>query len=137
MADLDAIVRHSGVKEEDLLRECPREIRIKIALKLTDWKVFGHILGLSKEKLSSIERDNKSEDERKIALLDSWYEKESRNATSLKLAKGLRDHDRGDLITHLCELTIIESKSDQGWSVTEKVEAAGISKHILYNTDVI
>ena len=135
MADLDAIIRHSGLQKQALLRECPREIRIRIALKLTGWKVLGHILGLSKETLASIEVDNQSEEERKIALLDSWHEKESANATILKLAEGLRDHSRGDLISYLFNLTqshgsLTELGSDSRHSVhsvMEEVQAGGIA----------
>ena len=101
---LTDIFDHCELKKGDLEGECPREIRINIALKLTDWRVFGNILLLPKEKLASIDAANQSEDHKKITLLESWHEKESKQATSLMLAKKLYEHNRGDLVTHLCEL---------------------------------
>ena len=101
---LTDIFDHCEIKKEDLEGECPREIRINIALKLTDWRVFGSILLLPKEKLASIDAANQSEDHKKITVLECWHEKESKRATSLMLAKKLYDHNRGDLVTHLCEL---------------------------------
>ena len=47
----------------DLEWECPRAIGIKTAVKIVDWKVFGAFLGLSLEKVASIdaEQANKRE----------------------------------------------------------------------------
>ena len=133
MTDLEEILQRNGLSRTGLQRECPRETRVKIALKVTDWKVFGHIIGLSRERIVSVERENSTEDQRKVALLESWYEKDSKNATSLKLAEALRDHQRGDLIDHLCQLTVmcIGSESDNGFSQAPKSEttAAGIKEY--------
>ena len=108
---LTDIFDHCELKRRDLERECPREIRINIALKLTDWRVFGNILLLPKEKLASIDAANQSEDQKKITLLESWHEKESKRATSLMLAKKLYEHNRGDLVTRLCELVKLHLKT--------------------------
>ena len=128
MTDLEEILERNGLSKTDLQRECPRDTRVKIALKITDWKSFGHIIGLPKEKIFSVEIENSTEDQRKIALLDSWHEKDSKNATSLRLVEGLRDHQRGDLINDLCQLTLMStgSKSDGGVIHTPvaKAEAA-------------
>ena len=102
MTTLDDILIHCGLEKRDLVAECPREIRIKLAVKLIDWKVFGAFLGFPPEKLASIDAENRTEDQRKIALLDSWHERESEDATSLKLAEVLYERNRRDLVSYLC-----------------------------------
>ena len=103
MASLAELLGHYRLRETDLEWECPREMRIKIALKLVDWKVFGAFLGFPPEKVASIDAEHRTEDQRKIALLDSWYEREGEDATCLKLAKVLYDRNRRDLICHLAK----------------------------------
>lgn len=109
MASLAEIVGHYGLEKRDLELECPREIRIKVAVKLIDWKVFGAFLGFPSEKLASIDAENRTEDQRKIALLDSWHERENEDATCLKLAEVLYDRNSRDLVSQLCELTKLHS----------------------------
>ena len=109
---LTDIFDHCELKKGDLERECPREIRVNIALKLTDWRVFGNILLIPKEKLASIDQENQSEDQKKIILLESWHEKESKRATCLMLANKLNIHNRGDLVAHLCELIKSHRKTE-------------------------
>ena len=105
-ANLEEIFGRCGLKKENLLGEFQREIRNKIALKLTDWKVFGNILLIPKERLASIDAENQTEEQKKIAILDSWHERESKDATSFKLAEKLYEHNRRDLVTDLCNFVI-------------------------------
>ena len=129
------ILDHHSLKKHDLLGECPRETRIKIALKLTNWKVFGYILLLPREILASIDADNQTEDLKKIALLDSWYEIECKDATSLKLAEKLYEHNRRDLVTHLCELVKSHSHTEQMLDIDTqaKAETASMNSTIIFN----
>ena len=93
-ASLAELLGHYDLRTTDLEWECPREIRIKIAVKLVDWKVFSAFLGFPPEKVASIDAEHRTEDQRKIALLDSWHEREGEYATCLKLAKVLYDRNR-------------------------------------------
>ena len=113
MTTLDDILIHCGLEKKDLVGECPRDIRIKLAVKLVDWKVFGAFLGFPPEKLASIDTENRTEDQRKIALLDSWHERESEDATSLKLAEVLYERNRRDLVSYLCH-ELVELADRQG-----------------------
>ena len=136
-ASLGEMLDLYSLKKEDLLRECPREIRIGIALKLTDWKVFGNILLIPKETLAAIDAQNQTEEQKKIALLDSWHERASKYATNIKLAEKLYQHNRRDLVTHLCELLkshMIEPKPAESKNVAvsdpmleEQTHSAGIT----------
>ena len=108
---MEEILVRCSLKKDDLKSECPREILTKIALKITDWKVFGNILSIPKETIKSIEVGNGTEEQRRIAILNSWHERESRSATSFILAEKLYEHDRRDLVTELCEL--VKSSTEQ------------------------
>ena len=112
---LPDIFNRFDLETKDLILECPRIIRNKVAVKLIDWKVFGAFLGFPPEKLASIDVECHSEDERKIALLDCWHEREGEDATCLRLAEVLYDRNRRDLVCYLCELT----KTHQRASVSE------------------
>ena len=94
---------------------CPREVRDRIALKLEDWKMVGRFLKLPAEKLTAIEVDNKTEEYRRVALLDDWEKREGNGATYLKLAEALHHRGRSDLVKLLCDelksiATSMESK---------------------------
>ena len=100
---LEDLISHHGLKVKDLWLECPRRIMDKIALKLTDWKIAGRFFDLPREKLAAIERDNDTEEQRRVALLDAWGEREGKGATCIKLAEVLHQRERGDLVGLLCD----------------------------------
>ena len=99
---LEEILSSYELDETDLEGKCPMDIRLNIATKLTDWRMVGHYLGFPAEKLHSIACDYSTEDQRKVALLDSWSEREGRRASCLKLATVLHDRERADLVELLC-----------------------------------
>ena len=100
---LEDILSHHGLDEKDLERECPRDTRDTIALKIIDWKMAGRYLGFPAEKLAAIDRENDTEDQRRVTLLDSWGKREGRGASFLKLAVVLHRRERADLVELLCE----------------------------------
>ena len=99
---LEDILSRHGLKEKDLERECPRDIRHRIAAKIIDWKMVGYFLEFPAEKLAAIDRENDTEDQRKVVLLDSWGKREGRKASFLKLATVLHRRERADLVELLC-----------------------------------
>ena len=128
------ILDHYSLVTQDLTKECPREIRIKIALKLKDWKVFGNILLIPKEILASIDAGNRTEDQKKIALFDSWHEVESKDATSLRLAEKLCEHNRRDLVCYLCELIQSHTKPKESKVLDVQADCVGmILVHLSLN----
>ena len=124
---LGEILDNHKLQKQDLIGECPRKIRNKIALKLMDWKVFGHILLIPKETLVSIDADNHTEEQKRIALLDSWHQREGEDATHFKLAEKLYEHNRRDLVNHLCELIVAGFLStDSRIALDTQVNSAGM-----------
>lgn len=99
---LEEILSQHDLKREDLERECPKDTRLEIALKLTDWKITGRYLGIPEEKLVAIERDNNSEEDRRIALLEVWNQREDERATYIQLMSALSNQGRQDLVNFLC-----------------------------------
>ena len=100
---LEDLISHYGLKKKDLRFVCPRRVRDRIATKLIDWKIAGRFFDFPREKLAAIERDNDTEEQRRIALLDAWGEREGKGATCFKLAEVLHQRERGDLVGLLCD----------------------------------
>ena len=114
MAELNLkdIVARCGLTKERLQEECSQEVALKIATKLDDWKMVGHYLGIPPEKLKAIELENNTEDQRRVASLDTWRKGEGRNASYWKLANALNEHRRRDLVELLCKAMVSNSAEE-------------------------
>ena len=111
---LEEVLSQYGLKRKDLEAVCPRDVRNKVAVELIDWKMVGHCFDFSRAKLEAIDRENQTEDQRKVALLDAWGESEGKGATYFKLAEILHRRGRRDLVQMLCdELQFIALKSKE------------------------
>lgn len=119
---LEDIVSRCELAREKLQEECSREIVLKIALKLEDWKVVGHFLCIPPRNLKAIERENDTEDQRKIAMLDIRKKREGKAATYMKLFNALCQCGRKDLVESLCK-AVNESVSSADESSTDSVSA--------------
>ena len=107
---LEEILSRHGLEKKDLERSYSARVRPKIADLLDDWKMVGYTLGFSWRKLIDIEVENHKEEHRRVALLDSWEQREGRAATYLKLAEALYSRKGVDLVERFCEIM----KSDRG-----------------------
>ena len=101
---LEQILSTYEVEGGHLNRECPRVVAIKIAEKVLDWKMLGYVLGLPREKVLAIDRDNQTEDQRKVAMFDEWKSFKGSDSTYLKLAEALCVRNRIDIVELLCNL---------------------------------
>ena len=100
---LEEILSRHGFKEEDLDRECPRDIRDDIAVELgADWEMIGRYLEFSLDELRDINRENSSQEMCRVSLLEAWHKREGRGATFLKLARAFHRRKRRDLVDLLC-----------------------------------
>ena len=68
LPSLNDILSQYDIAEEDLNKECSGDIRYII-----DWQVTGYCLDIPKEKIAAIHVDKKTEEQRRIALLDTWH----------------------------------------------------------------
>ena len=99
----EEILSRHGFKEEDLHRECPRDIRYEIAVELgADWEMIGCSLKFSSDEVRDISRENSSQEMCRVSLLDAWHKREGRGATFLKLARAFHQQKRRDLVDLLC-----------------------------------
>jgi hypothetical protein len=102
---VDDVISRWELKKEDLNKECTlTNDMLKIINKITDWKVIGTYLGIPTEKLVSIEEENRTEEQRRIAVLKTWKEREGSRATYLKLVATFNLKGRNDLIEDICRM---------------------------------
>ena len=99
---LDEILSCHGIQREDVNRECSQDIRYEISIKIVNWKMVGYYLGVPEEQLAAIQVDNNTEQERRVALLNTWHQAQGSQATYLSLMMALYQHHRCDLVELLC-----------------------------------
>jgi hypothetical protein len=97
-------ISRCDLKIEYLQEECPRKVRLEIAERLTDWEMVGRYLDLSEQELTAVERENHTEAQRRVAMLETWHKREGKDATHLRLANALLRHGRKDLVELLCQI---------------------------------
>ena len=95
---------HHGLKETDLDKECSQSIRNDIATKIINWKMIGHHLGIPDEKLVAIQRDNDTDEERRVDLLNTWHQREGCRATYRQLMNAFLQQGRRNLANSLCAM---------------------------------
>ena len=101
---LEDVLSKHDLRVGDMMSRCSYPVRVRMAAQLVDWKLAGHFLGFTQLKLHTIQVDNDSEEQRRVALLETWAEMEGEKATYLKLAEALLEHGRRDLVEHLCKM---------------------------------
>ena len=100
---LEEILSRHGLKETDLDRECPRDIRNDIAVELgADWEMIGLYLEFSLDELGDIRQQHSSQEMCRVALLDVWSKRKGEGATFSKLASAFHRRKRRDLVDRLC-----------------------------------
>ena len=81
-----------------------------IAKEVSEWTLVGRYLGISKQDLTAIGCQYDTEAQKKVAMFDTWHEREGSNATYLRLADAFYQCGRKDLIDLLC-LTVSFNKA--------------------------
>lgn len=99
---LGTIISRHELESKDLEQECPRNVRVEISQKLTDWMMTGHHLDIPPEKIVAIDIDFRTEEQKRVALLNTWGQREGKGATFFKLAEALHRGGRADLVDKLC-----------------------------------
>ena len=81
--NLKDIVARCGLTKERLQKECSRKVALKIATKLDDWKMVGHYLNIPSVKQKAIERENDTEDQRRVYSFAGYLARERRKGRLL------------------------------------------------------
>ena len=118
---LNDILLHHNLEREHLHKECPPDIRLMIAKEVSEWTLVGCYLGISKQDLTAIGRQYDTEAQRKVAMFDTWYERERSNATFLRLADALYQYGRKDLIDLLCLVVTFNKTTTDNTAVPRSV----------------
>ena len=150
-SSLDNILLRHGLKATDLDQECPLAVRNELAVKIADWEMVGHCFNFPPEKIKDIDRESRSQDQCKVALLDTWSKREGKRATYLKLADVFHRLKRGDLVEFLCHkvkssmrLVPLAGAPNTSWDMSTTVEShpvtitegTSVSKLCCYTSQV-
>ena len=115
---LEEILSKHELQPNEMSSRCSHSVRKRMAKQLVDWKMIGHYLRFTQVQIHAIHVENETGEERRMALLDAWAEKDGGGATYLKLAEALYAHGRRDLVEQLCKMINRALRSDM--SLTDK-----------------
>lgn len=99
----------SGVIENEVSDDDIREI----STFLESWKLVAPHLGLSKGEIEAIDKDGKSEEEKRVLMLQKWKQALVFKATYKELVNALLSVRRADLAVKVCKMIISTSMSSQ------------------------
>ena len=85
----------------------------KISTFLESWRLVAPYLGLSEGDVKAIERDRKSEEEKRLLMLQRWKQALAFKATYKKLINTLLSIKRADLAVKVCQTVISSSASSR------------------------
>ena len=98
------ILSHYKVEWKTLSGRCAPEVRDLVFVHLHDWQAFAYCLGLPREVVVAIERENSTEIQRKVALYEEWICRSGSSATYHRLADALHLHGRRDLLEAMVQM---------------------------------
>ena len=89
MATPEYLMKHYGLSEDDCIKEVSDWHTQQISCE--HWRKLPSCLGLETTTVSDLERDFKTEEERRIGLLKKWKKMKGFDATYKVLIKALLD----------------------------------------------
>ena len=108
----------SGVLENEVSID---DIR-KISSFLESWKLVALYLGLSEGEVEAIDKDGKSEEEKRWLMLQRWKQALVFNATYKELINGLLSVRRADLAVKVCQTIVSTSSTNSQLTVGTHLE---------------
>lgn len=111
---LEESLQKFNLTKEVVNHACNHDDLVKIALIIGDWRTVGGLLGYSQENLGDIDEQYSTSTPKvkKIALLETWMNREGKNATYLKLLKVFHGLQRQDIIDSICNIIIVNNQED-------------------------
>lgn len=95
---------HFKIPDDILNKEILEEFIVKISTFLEAWRMVAPHLELSKQDIESIDCDAKSEDEKRLLMLQKWKQISIFNATYRKLLEALLSIKRADQARKVCQM---------------------------------
>ena len=100
-----SLLKHHGLSEDNLNQEVASDKIHEISTLLTDdWKLLAPKMNLTEAEVNEIERDNHSEELKKIGFLKKWKRKQSIRATYRVLVEVLISIGNTDGASKVCQL---------------------------------
>ena len=108
----DELLHRVGIKPTQLDEVCSDEHLRKIAQSLESWRELRVHLGLSRADGEEIERDSRSEPEKRQKILQLWRDRFAFKATYKVLVEGLLSIGNAKMAETVCRL--VKQQSDVG-----------------------
>ncbi len=102
---LDSILIKKRLTRHQLAIPCPTDLCNELAMKLDSWELLAPFIGLSEGDCIAIQKNNSIYELQRLAMIRKWENMNGSGATYLKLALGLENIQRFDLVEYLCTRT--------------------------------
>ena len=91
-----------GLTNDDLCRKCEDDqLLVTIARCFDSWRSTAPYLGLKRPQIKDIEEDYSNEEDRKLAVLRRWMEKNEDEVTYLNFISALEANEDHEMIEHV------------------------------------
>ena len=112
---VEELEQHYKIPEGVLNREVSDEHIIEIPTFLESWNLIAPHLDLSKGEIEAVENDGKSEEDKRLLMLQKWKQALFFKATYKKLVEALLAVRRTDQAGKVCQLVVTcHSTQSQG-----------------------
>ena len=102
----------TGIGLDILSKVCSDAASLDLAKYCVEWKLIGWRVGLTEGDLVAIDRDNGSEEEKRVGMLKKWKSRFAFNATYQALIEALLAEGRSAEAIEACKVI----KATEGWS---------------------
>ena len=142
MVDLDQLLPKYNVTKNDLQRLCNQELLVHLHKHIECYEEVGRCLGLTRQEIMDIRKEETCEDSRRMAVLDKWQSKNEHDATYLVLVERFiemedrvlaeaviryhKEHVREDL----AQLNAYTKKVHPNWQTLSKEERKDIIREL-------
>ena len=97
------VAAQAGVGLNVLSKECSQTVLLDLAKFCVGWKLIGKRLNLTDADISSVDSDDRTEDEKRVGMLGKWKEK-CLTATYRELIEALLDNGNTCSAVEACKV---------------------------------
>ena len=93
---------------------CSRNDLLALSKFCDPWDLIGHHLELEQSQISAIDDDNKTTDQKRVGVMQTWKEKFAHKATYRVLVNALLDCDKAQHALEVCKILARQSNPEAG-----------------------
>lgn len=86
---VEEIAAKADIKLSTLSKECSQNLLLNLAAVCIKWTLIGKRLGLTEADITAVDCDKRTEEEKRVGMLEKWKERFSFKATFKSLIKAL------------------------------------------------